>query len=59
MAQQLGRVGLVRLAARFSELKDALGESQGSGDTSTEAAVVARWADASIRVRLCLENGGA
>ena len=54
----LRRLGLAELAARFESLRGALGESQASGDAGSEAVLVARWADAAIRVRLCQESTG-
>jgi hypothetical protein len=57
-ADALRRLGLSVLAARFEALRSALGQSQASGDAASEAALVARWADAAIRVRLCQESVG-
>ncbi|MBN1610603.1 MAG: hypothetical protein JW940_28495 [Polyangiaceae bacterium] len=57
-AEAMRRLGLTELAARFEALRSALGQSQASGDAGSEAALVARWADAAIRVRLCQESAG-
>jgi len=58
-ALELRRVGLSRLAERFEAFKNALDDSQASGDPASELSLVTRWADAAIRVRLCLESAGA
>ncbi|HET9929476.1 MAG TPA: hypothetical protein VFQ35_02265 [Polyangiaceae bacterium] len=55
-ADELRRIGFTRLASRFEVLKSALADSQASGDADSEAAVVERWADAAIRLRLSLER---
>lgn len=59
LAQQgyaLRRVGLTHLAARFDALGAALQVSGASGEVDAETALVARWADAAIRLHLCQEQ---
>jgi hypothetical protein len=55
-AYALRRVGLTHLAARFDALGAALHASGASGEVDAETALVARWADAAIRLHLCQQQ---